>query len=470
METRKRQSFTIIIATASIATILSVAYLSQSSHFSQHFPSLFARPKRDLISTKEYYSANFANISLQVARRILNSKLTSVRISEPQPPYPPKSVKLSKGRSVAPILENDDGTLIRGFMNPLRIPTRHGSEIFFNTFEHAFFTGDGHVIRVDEATYYDIGGGCCEKDWTSLLGKTVDLSSSKTTYSELKFRAVLVLNQHHAVTYFHVINDIVRKYLYSLPLIEANPDLLVSITESPVSRKLLAFLGLPRTRIVSLKAADFNSWIGAGLLIYPPSRHQLERLEISTDSMVFNVSAVLWRWSLELHGSSQSGVMAKEKPFVVLIERAVSRNFWGDCKEPRCVKNFNGFLRSLRSRLDLDVRVFKATSDVTTTLALFSRASAVIGIHGAGFQNIMFCKPNTTIIEIGFEPFYGGLSRMFQLDYHCLLMRGLRRESYNLIIDVDKYVNAIQTIVQKSLSNSSRQLNNRMASQKTRQR
>ena len=31
---------------------------------------------------------------------------------------------------------------------------------------------------------------------------------------------------------------------------------------------------------------------------------------------------------------------------------------------------------------------------------LFKNASVIIGAHGAAFSNIIFCKPNTTIIEI----------------------------------------------------------------------
>ena len=34
---------------------------------------------------------------------------------------------------------------------------------------------------------------------------------------------------------------------------------------------------------------------------------------------------------------------------------------------------------------------------------IFSKASMVIGIHGGGFTNILFCQPGTVIFEVGIE-------------------------------------------------------------------
>jgi len=40
------------------------------------------------------------------------------------------------------------------------------------------------------------------------------------------------------------------------------------------------------------------------------------------------------------------------------------------------------------------------TMSVLEQIELFSNADVVIGTHGAGLANILFCKPNTKVIEI----------------------------------------------------------------------
>jgi capsular polysaccharide biosynthesis protein len=36
-------------------------------------------------------------------------------------------------------------------------------------------------------------------------------------------------------------------------------------------------------------------------------------------------------------------------------------------------------------------------------IQLFNWADVVIGPHGAGFSNLVFCKPKTVVIEIGWD-------------------------------------------------------------------
>lgn len=54
-------------------------------------------------------------------------------------------------------------------------------------------------------------------------------------------------------------------------------------------------------------------------------------------------------------------------------------------------------------------------------VALFQNAEMVVGVHGAGLTNIVFCKAGTKVIEIftpGVQPqMYAWISRLLQLDY-----------------------------------------------------
>lgn len=156
---------------------------------------------------------------------------------------------------------------------------------------------------------------------------------------------------------------------------------------------------------------------------------------------------------VDLNGCQYNAFKPNSKPLVILIERATSRKLLkGDCKKIRCLKNFGEFLRGLKRRLKLPITVFKPTTDFPSTLKLFPRAKVVIGVHGAGLQNVMFCKPNTTVIELGHTDFYGRLSRQMRLRYHSLKVPGISQRSRNTKIDVNKFVDEIDKIIQADFS------------------
>lgn len=69
------------------------------------------------------------------------------------------------------------------------------------------------------------------------------------------------------------------------------------------------------------------------------------------------------------------------------------------------------------------VRYNLAHLSLLEQVALFNNAKCIIGAHGTGFANLIFCKPNTHIIEI-FQArsdccFYY-LSQLMNLDHYCI--------------------------------------------------
>ncbi len=59
---------------------------------------------------------------------------------------------------------------------------------------------------------------------------------------------------------------------------------------------------------------------------------------------------------------------------------------------------------------------------------LMSRAEIVVGVHGAGFTNLSFCKPGTRVVEIFGDyvvPCYWALSAVAQLDYSQYMARSV---------------------------------------------
>lgn len=84
---------------------------------------------------------------------------------------------------------------------------------------------------------------------------------------------------------------------------------------------------------------------------------------------------------------------------------------------------------------DAEVRAVLAKHDFQSFIAhqhnfreqimRFSQAEMVVGVHGAGMANLMFCRPGTRVIEIFPSNFrkstYLWLARRLQLDYHYVI-------------------------------------------------
>ncbi len=80
----------------------------------------------------------------------------------------------------------------------------------------------------------------------------------------------------------------------------------------------------------------------------------------------------------------------------------------------------------------------------------------IVGLHGAGFTNLVFCKPGTTVIEIFGADFivtdYWSLANQFDLNYYAYCddqfyknitnYTAARREP--TVIDVDNFMRIIE--------------------------
>jgi hypothetical protein len=85
-----------------------------------------------------------------------------------------------------------------------------------------------------------------------------------------------------------------------------------------------------------------------------------------------------------------------------------------------------GLTESVRARLkDIGVTFFDpACASVKTQIETFANAKLVIGIHGAGLANLLWCQQGTKVIEIfnpSFAPWcYAILANQLGIDYYCL--------------------------------------------------
>lgn len=85
---------------------------------------------------------------------------------------------------------------------------------------------------------------------------------------------------------------------------------------------------------------------------------------------------------------------------------------------------------------------------VNDQINLFSRAVAVIGIHGAGFTNMVFCKNNTAIIELPVTPHkvsvYSRMASIFNFPYYTVPttsfyhFRSIKEFTSRMVIDTEE--------------------------------
>ena len=133
----------------------------------------------------------------------------------------------------------------------------------------------------------------------------------------------------------------------------------------------------------------------------------------------------------------------------------------------RSIMNHNELISALEKMIQGTNDIIKIFDTPSTKLqddiTLFQSAKIVIGPHGAGFANILWCQPQTTIIEVGYNTWHGSLkdgrgsgesmsldhmyyfvANGLSLDYWLLLGQG----SYNTPMKVN--VNDVITILSGS--------------------
>ena len=58
-------------------------------------------------------------------------------------------------------------------------------------------------------------------------------------------------------------------------------------------------------------------------------------------------------------------------------------------------------LAHVASQRNLDFKLFDgSTASMTETIEAFASAALVVGVHGAGLANIIFCHPGTNVLEL----------------------------------------------------------------------
>ena len=127
-----------------------------------------------------------------------------------------------------------------------------------------------------------------------------------------------------------------------------------------------------------------------------------------------NLQAYLWERtagasappSVALTGGDGGGTGDQSDGYVLLIKRATPPEGyvgpWTGAQRRRLPESFwNAVVPALRTqRITFRVVELEAMH-LAHQVALFRGARAVIGVHGAGLSNILFCKAGTLVFELG---------------------------------------------------------------------
>lgn len=416
----------------------------------------FSKPANEHFSQTELYSKLVGRISISSAARSFQRFLEELErqnhhwnYSETNDPAiykPAYTIERKLDRYGFTIINGND-THSGIFINKLCL--RQGfsvsSKWCFNTLNYSTFSGDGEAVRPLSSDAYELGGGCCWRDWRHVA--KINISVGNAMSAEKRYRSVLVLNQHHGSTYFHSVYEVLPRFLYSLPLIDSNPNLMIGITSSAFMTQMVDLFEVNRSRLLYLRNRRREKWIGANMLIYPPAPNMLFQ---GKDAHIKKTAAILRERVNQKYALS---INLRNQLVLVLLERAKTRQDEStDCHEERCLKNFADLKNGLMKAMPMfNTIIYGPTEDIRSTVQTFSLASVVVGVHGAGLQNQMFCETGTIIVEIGYGPdLYEAQAKTFGHVYHQLFVDGLSHRSRNFILpELNKTVEQISEFVFK---------------------
>ncbi|KAF4678082.1 hypothetical protein FOL47_005361 [Perkinsus chesapeaki] len=136
---------------------------------------------------------------------------------------------------------------------------------------------------------------------------------------------------------------------------------------------------------------------------------------------------------------------------VVWLVRKASRD------ESRILKNERQLIAALQRVEGITIKEFDgAEQRPREAVELFSRAAVVVGVHGAGLSNILFCRKGTAVIELGFATplswHYMYLAEALGLRYERVLVDGAGEDDRamgrkRLLVNVEMVVEAVRRVL-----------------------
>lgn len=208
----------------------------------------------------------------------------------------------------------------------------------------------------------------------------------------------------------------------------------VNQCRQPFQLETLKRLGIPESQIVE---SDRHPHLQADRLIVPSFPGDL---------------GMPSRWVLDFLRQTflpkTSSVTSSSERIYISRAKAGYRRLFGEAEVISCLQAF-GFVSVALEELSLDEQIH-----------LFRNAKTIVGAHGSGFTNIIFCQPGTQIVEFVsphyFRHYFGAISQQLGLQHYYLVGRSFRCDPLRhlmyinpLIEDFAIDLDALQKILEK---------------------
>lgn len=313
-------------------------------------------------------------------------------------------------------------------------------------FRNVWMTGSGEIlVPVGDARKtnewdvmaFQIQGGVCSEKWPYRKRKRIRFSGSQRQ-CETKTKLAFSISQNHGSSYFHVTHEVLPRLLtfweVAMGVIATPGGRIAGPVDQSVVRNLLRSVGVPDEKLLLIgqnQPCFFEKlFVPAPVLqdYYP--RSCLER----TVGQLIGANAA---------AREQGDAAAGSLPLVVLIERATGRKN-GRCRGVRCMKNFvqlrDALQREFGGRIELQTLSARDPNVMQRGIELFRRATVVVGVHGAGMNNVMFMKgKGTYLVHLGWKvawQIYGIMSRQFNVDFVNIVTEGASQSGDNAVADI----------------------------------
>ena len=296
--------------------------------------------------------------------------------------------------------------------------------LYVAKFRNVYLEGEGgHLYTRD--TYY-----ANSHDHELDLAK--DFRGMQEFDSEINYAAAIT--QQRSMGFYHWLAECVPRLMMVLPLMREHkkmklvlprgPMFVVDIVDLVFSRE-----GWSMDRVVPYNPYETRLYVDQ--LYYPDWRVMDGR-----DDMYYFAP----RSALELvrdyfvpDAAKTPATAAVSK--VLYVERAGGKG--------RLVTNERDVLKVLREHYGKRLQVVDGSKlGMAKQIELFSTAQVVIGTHGGGLTNVIFARPNTTVVEFTLHGLhgrhFGHLSHALELDYRVVVTDHPTTYNDNLTVNVDR--------------------------------
>lgn len=239
-------------------------------------------------------------------------------------------------------------------------------------------------------------------------------SPRRSPRKTIRLGKVASLHQPDWDNYYHWTVECLIRLLLLREALAADPDLhlLVPFNKAPVFiQESLKLLGIPESRLIRDQANPQTRYFIEDLL-------HVEWGEPWSRAAADEMAAVWYPPRAALHQLRQT----LAEPYAPLPEDYnvvyVSRS---QVERPRCVQQEEDLIAALRNLLGERLVVFKGQQPLSEQIETFRQAGLVIGPHGAGLTNILYCRPGTRVVEFPVVPMrlnqFAHLAAALDLEY-----------------------------------------------------